>query len=119
MAKAATPEPNLPWVEYDEDRGFRRTVYVILLLFMGAGVTMNLIKLPEITQQNLVDVSPRLAKLILEKQKVKPPTPKQEKPKEKKKAEKKKEKRKRSRKRKPRKKNLKSRTRAKSPNKAA
>ncbi len=94
MAKAAIPEPNLPWVEHDEDRGFRRTVYVILLLFMGAGVTMNLIKLPEITQQNLVDVSPRLAKLILEKQKVKPPTPKQEKPKEKKKAEKKKEKKK-------------------------
>lgn len=76
MAEAAIPEPNLPWVEHDEDRGFRRTVYVILLLFMGAGVTMNLIKLPEITQQNLVDVSPRLAKLILEKQKVKPPTPK-------------------------------------------
>lgn len=94
MAKAAIPEPNLPWVEHDEDRGFRRTVYVILLLFMGAGVTMNLIKLPEITQQNLVDVSPRLAKLILEKQKVKPPTPKQEKPKEKKKADKKKEKKK-------------------------
>jgi TonB family protein len=38
---------------------------------------LNGIKLPEILQKNLVDVSPRLAKLILEKQKVEPkPKPK-------------------------------------------
>jgi hypothetical protein len=63
---------------------------VMLVLFLGAGVVLNLVKLPEIEQKNLVDVSPRLAKLILEKQKVKPP-PKKEKPKEKKKEEPKKE----------------------------
>ncbi len=91
MAKSAVPEPNLPWVEHDEDKGFRWIMIIMLVLFLCTGVVMNLIKLPEIAQKNLVDVSPRLAKLILEKQKVKPPPPKKEKPKEEKKEEKKKE----------------------------
>ena len=85
MAKSAVPEPNLPWVEHDEDKGFRWIMIIMLVLFLCTGVVMNLIKLPEIAQKNLVDVSPRLAKLILEKQKVKPPPPKKEKPKEEKK----------------------------------
>ncbi len=95
MARAvAIPEPNLPWVDHQEDRSFRRIMIVTLLLFLGAGVVLNSIKLPEVVQKNLVDVSPRLAKLILEKQKIKPPPPKKEKPKEakKKEPEKKKEK---------------------------
>jgi len=95
MARAvAIPEPNLPWVDHQEDRSFRRIMIVTLLLFLGAGVLLNTIKLPEVVQKNLVDVSPRLAKLILEKQKIKPPPPKKEKPKEakKKEPEKKKEK---------------------------
>ena len=93
MARAAAiPEPNLPWVDHQEDRSFRRLMIIMLLLFLGAGVALNAIKLPEVVQKNLVDVSPRLAKLILDKQKVKPPPPKKEKPKEvkKKKPEKKK-----------------------------
>ncbi len=90
----AISEPNLPWVDHQEDRSFRRIMIVTLLLFLGAGVALNSIKLPEVVQKNLVDVSPRLAKLILEKQKIKPPPPKKEKPKEakKKEPEKKKEK---------------------------
>ena len=95
MARAvAISEPNLPWVDHQEDRSFRRLMIIMLLLFLGAGVALNTIKLPEVVQKNLVDVSPRLAKLILEKQKVKPPPPKKEKPKEakKKEPEKKKEK---------------------------
>jgi len=95
MARAATiPEPNLPWLEQQEDRSFRWIMIIMLLLFLGTGVVLNAIKLPEIVQKNLVDISPRLAKLILEKQKIKPP-PKKEKPKEVKKEEpKKKEKKK-------------------------
>jgi TonB family protein len=78
MARStATLEPNLPWAEHREDRVFRIVAIVMLLLFLGVGVTLNVIKLPEVVQKNLVDVSPRLAKLILEKQKVKPP-PKKE-----------------------------------------
>ena len=90
----AISEPNLPWSDYQEDRSFRRLMIIMLLLFLGVGVALNTIKLPEVVQKNLVDVSPRLAKLILEKQKVKPPPPKKEKPKEvkKKEPEKKKEK---------------------------
>ena len=96
MAKmVAIPEPGMPWVEYQEDKSFRWITLVFLLLFLGIGVVLNSIQLPEIEQKNLVDISPRLAKLILEKQKVKPP-PKKELPKQeiKKEVEKKKEKKK-------------------------
>ncbi len=94
MARASViAEPNFPWVEHQEDRGFRWIVIIMLVLFLSAGVVLDAIKLPQIVQKNLIDVSPRLAKLILEKQKVKPPA-KEEKPKqkEKKEAEKKKQK---------------------------
>ncbi len=111
MAKAAAPrinEPNLPWVDHSEDRGFRRLMIAMVVIFLGAGIVLNQITLPEIVQKNLEDVSPRLAKLILEKQKVKPPEPKKvipekekvekkkEKPKKKKKKEKKKPEKKKS-----------------------
>jgi len=102
MAKAVLiPEPELPWAEHQEDRGFRWLMIIMVVLFLGAGVVFNAINLPEVVQKNLIDISPRLAKLILEKQKVKPPPPEkiipkkeeQKKP-EKKKKEKPKEKKK-------------------------
>ena len=74
-------EPNLPWVESDEDRNFRRLTIALLIIFMVAGLVLNSLTLPELTQMRLVDVSPRLARLILEKQKLKPPPPKIVKPK--------------------------------------
>jgi TonB family protein len=78
MAKSTpTFEPDLPWAEHREDRLFRVLAIVMLLTFLGAGVALNLVTLPEVVQKNLVDVSPRLAKLILEKQKLEPP-PKKE-----------------------------------------
>jgi TonB family protein len=94
IKNTAPVEPYLPWADDREDRSFRWMLLIMLLLFMSAGVVMNLVKLPEIVQKNLVDVSPRLAKLILEKQKVKPPPPKKVIPKkeEKKKEEPKKKK---------------------------
>jgi protein TonB len=89
---APIAEPNMPWLDDREDRIFRRLSIVMLLLFIGAGVVLNGIELPEIIQKNLVDVSPRLAKLILEKQKVEPPPkPKAPLPEKEKQAEKKKE----------------------------
>jgi len=97
MAKAVLiPEPELPWAEHQEDRGFRWLMIIMVVLFLGTGVVFNAIKLPEIVERNLVDISPRLAKLILEKQKVKPPEPKKVIPKkeEQKKKEKPKEKKK-------------------------
>ena len=97
MAQAAAiREPGLPWVETSEDRNFRRLLITLLVIFLVAGLVLDSLTLPETTQKKLVDVSPRLARLILEKQKVKPPLPKIEKakPEEKKKAEKPKEKKK-------------------------
>lgn len=82
----------MPWLDDREDRFFRRLSIVMLLLFVAIGVGLNTVQLPEVIQKNLVDVSPRLAKLILEKQKIKPP-PKPEAPipEKEKQAEKKKE----------------------------
>lgn len=93
MAKEIlVPEPNFPWVETREDRIFKRLAIVIFLLFMALGLIMNGLTLPEPEQRKLADVSPRLAKLILEKKKI-PPPPKKEIPKleKKKEPEKKKE----------------------------
>jgi protein TonB len=93
MTKRVTiAEPNMPWLDDREDRFFRRLSIVMLLLFMAVGVVLNTVQLPEVIQKNLVDVSPRLAKLILEKKKIKPP-PKPEAPipEKEKQAEKKKE----------------------------
>ncbi len=95
MAQAtAILEPNLPWVESSEDRNFRRLMITLLIIFLAAGLVLNSLTLPEVKQKKLVDVSPRLARLILEKQKIKAPPPKIEKPKpeQKKKVEKPKEK---------------------------
>lgn len=81
MAKGApTIEPNMPWVESNEDRLFKRLTIVLLALFFIAGIILNSMTLPEVAQKNLIDVSPRLAKLIMEKKKV-PPPPKVEVPK--------------------------------------
>lgn len=68
-------EPNLPWVEGSEDRLFKRMVIVMVVLFLIMGIVLNSMTLPEVQQKKLVDVSPRLAKLILEKKKEPPPPP--------------------------------------------
>ena len=83
------------WMDHGEDRGFRWLSIVLLVLFLAGGMFVNSIELPEVEQKRLVDVSPRLAKLILEKQKVEPPPkeippPKKEEVKKKKPPEKKK-----------------------------
>ncbi len=91
MAKGVTIlEPNMPWVENNEDRLFKRLTIVLLVFFFIAGIILNNLTLPKVAQKNLIDVSPRLAKLILEKKKIPPPPkvevpkPKVEKPKKKK-----------------------------------
>jgi periplasmic protein TonB len=70
-----TTEPNLPWVEGLEDRLFKYLVIIFIILFLVMGITLNNMSIPEIQQKKLVDIAPRLAKLILEKKKVPPPPP--------------------------------------------
>ncbi len=96
MPAIAILEPNLPWVESNEDRNFRRLTITLLIIFLVAGLVLDSLTLPEVTQKKLIDVSPRLARLILEKQKIKPPPAKIEKPRaeEKKKVEEPKQKKK-------------------------
>ncbi len=70
-----TTEPNLPWVEGKEDRLFNRLVIAFIVIFLIIGIVLNNLSVPEIEQKKLVDVAPRLAKLILEKKKIPPPPP--------------------------------------------
>ncbi len=68
-------EPNLPWVEGSEDRLFKRMVILFSIVFMLLGFIINQLSVPEVEQKKLVEVAPRLAKLILDKKKVPPPPP--------------------------------------------
>ncbi len=68
-------ELNAPWVESKEDRLFDRLAVIITILFLILGIVLNSLSVPEVEQKKLVDVAPRLAKLILEKKKVPPPPP--------------------------------------------
>ncbi len=59
--------PLLPWSETDNDRRFRRILKFTLLLFIIVGAIIPYLPKPEIQQQELQQVAPRLAKLILQK----------------------------------------------------
>jgi len=97
MATTATANSNDSlWMDHGEDRAFRWLSIVLLVVFLAGVMIVNTIDLPEVEQKRLVDVSPRLAQLILEKQKVEPPPkeippPKKEEVKKEKPPEKKKE----------------------------
>lgn len=88
-------EPFLPWVESENDRRFKRILRNTIIITMVLGIIVGFLPRPELEQKELKDVSPRLAKLIIEKKKIPPPPPpkvtkKKKVEKKKKKAEKKK-----------------------------
>ncbi|HID50024.1 MAG TPA: TonB family protein [Chromatiales bacterium] len=66
-------EPFLPWVESENDRRFKRMLLVSILFFSVLGIVVSFLPVPEVEQKELKDVSPRLAKLILEKKQPPPP----------------------------------------------
>jgi len=68
-------EPFLPWVESENDRRFKRILLTTIILFLIFGLIIPLLPVPEPEQKELKEVSPRLAKLILEKKKQPPPPP--------------------------------------------
>ena len=89
--------PLLPWTETEHDRRFRRILIITLLLSAIIGGIVPYLPRPEVKQQELQQVSPRLAKLILQKKQQPKPKPvvpeiRKEKKAEKKKAKKKKKK---------------------------
>lgn len=92
MAHSTTwDEPFLPWVESQNDRRFKKLLFVFLTVSLVLGAIVPFLPTPEPVQKDLKTVSPRLAKLILEKKKQPPPPPpKVEKKEKKKKVEKKK-----------------------------
>lgn len=66
-------EPFLPWVESENDRRFKRYLIISLLVFMVLGLIWGNLPVPEVAEQELQPIPPRLAKLILEKKKQPPP----------------------------------------------
>jgi TonB family protein len=69
----AWQEPFLPWVESENDRRFKRILRNTLLAFIVFGLIVPFLPVPEVEQKELQEVAPRLARLILEKQKPPPP----------------------------------------------
>jgi len=94
MSAANVPEELfLPWVESANDRRFKKILIVFVTAFTLISLIVPFLPTPEIIQQDLKTVAPRLARLIIEKKKLPPPPlPKQVKKKIKKKIVKKKKK---------------------------
>ncbi|VAX12952.1 Putative TolA protein [hydrothermal vent metagenome] len=74
MLMNVTPHtPILPWTETEHDRRFRIILLFSLLLCAIVGIIISYLPAPQIKQQALQQVSPRLAKLILQKKQVPKP----------------------------------------------
>ena len=79
MAAAYTywQDPILPWSETDNDQRFAKILRFVLILSIIVGLTIPFLPVPEKEKKKLEQVSPRLAKLIIEKKKkVAAPKPK-------------------------------------------
>ena len=90
-------DPILPWADLDTDHRFKRMLLASLLVATLFGIIVSFLPVPDVARQELEEVPPRLAKVILERQQRPPPPPpppkpkpvKKEQPKPKPKAEKK------------------------------
>lgn len=76
----------LPWSLSDDDARFKKILSVALVAFLICAIPITIIKLPELTRKEKADLPPQLARVLLEKQELPPPTP-IEPPKEEKKPE--------------------------------
>jgi len=67
---------DLPWaVSEEEQERFRRILKRIFIFFLIFGIVMPLLPVPKVEREVMEEVPPRLAKLILERQEVKPAPP--------------------------------------------
>lgn len=67
----------LPWTESANDRRFKRILRITLSVFVVLGLILTLVpkSAPPAVKKDLQEVSPRLAKLIIEQKKQPPPPP--------------------------------------------
>lgn len=68
-------EPFLPWVQSENDRRFRKILLIVVIIFSILAVIVSFLPKPVPEKKDLKTVSPRLAKLIMEKRKQPPPPP--------------------------------------------
>lgn len=68
-------EPALPWSETENDRRFNKILLILLVAAVVLGIIVPILPVSKPEQKQLEQVTPRLAKLLIEKQKEKPPVP--------------------------------------------
>lgn len=73
---------DLPWsIHPDERRRFARILTIILSLTVAFSIAVPLLPTPKVERKRMEEIPPRLAQLIIEKQKLPPPPPPKPKPK--------------------------------------
>lgn len=66
--------PDLPWtVDEEHEQRFRRLLKRILLLFLILGLLLTVLPVPKVAREQVEELPPRLAKLLLERQTPPPP----------------------------------------------
>ncbi len=67
---------DLPWtISEEEQERFRRILKRVFLVILFFGLVLPFLPVPKMEREVMEEVPPRLAKLILERQEVKPPAP--------------------------------------------
>ena len=75
MAYTGIWQDNLPWSDNENDRKLVGYVFISLIVCTILYTIAQFLPLQEVKQKNLEEVAPRLAKLIIERQKKPPPPP--------------------------------------------
>lgn len=66
-------EPFLPWVESENDRRFKKILLIVIIVFAILALIVSFLPKPVPQKKDLKTVSPRLAKLVMERKKLPPP----------------------------------------------
>lgn len=69
----AWDEPFLPWVESENDRRFKKILLIVIIVFAILALIVSFLPKPVPVKKDLKTVSPRLAKLVMERKKLPPP----------------------------------------------